>query len=889
MKSINKNLSFRSHAYIYIGSLAILATVLPVQAGFNVPTASVNKITGIAVPEPSPLCIGNAQGNHCATEFTAKLLNFEEFGTSDAENIIESKKVLVEANTAFPAPESCDSGPDGALLDAFIKDDINSIPLRVVDQNIPNPWEKKINDCLQTNIKTVAEGRPGGEEFSHQGWSNFPFMRILKSVQTGARINGGVRDKSQLHAYKFGEFGPNGLFTIDADNDGVPGTRGIKIKIHPNLPEQDKNSVWTFDGTLPPKLLMHRVGNSLLFRHYNGLPIDEAANRGTSSTGLMGFGRHTITTHLHNGHNPGESDGFLNAFFHPGQFYDYHWPMILAGHDETNASALDPRAGYPNGHGGNTLIPGDWRETQSSLWFHDHMDHFTAQNVYKGNAAAINLYSAVDRGREPLDLIEAQSGLGKAALNPLTQSVDLTSDANNSGYACHYMDPNNVNLCFPSGTHLDWGNRDYDVNLLVGDKAWDSSGQLKFNLFNLDGFLGDRVTVNWQYKPFMEVRPRRYRLRLLDGSVSRNFKFAIVKELVDAKGVKSYTKVPFHMIANDGNIMEHSVKFPNAFSPDGLPEQATGERYDIIIDFAGLAKGTKLYMVNILEHVNGKGPNKILPLVDVLAPAKVDGVASKNVYIPDGIKGDPAVGKFLELRVADMAPVDMSKPYQPDVNLAGYNPARVDYSMNPAEYEENGKVMIPINRPTQAELATAVHRTFDYGHGGGVDNKPWNIKADGGAALVGEINQVASNPKSGAVEIWHFKTGGGWAHPVHAHFEEGITLYRGGKTPPPWERFARKDVFRIGPISDSTKSVDIAIRFRDFAGTYVEHCHNTQHEDHAMLLRWDINHPGQTIAFPTPMPDWDGVHYEPSIYLETAKIGDVKAGKGFVVPSNLPK
>ena len=29
----------------------------------------------------------------------------------------------------------------------------------------------------------------------------------------------------------------------------------------------------------------------------------------------------------------------------------------------------------------------------------------------------------------------------------------------------------------------------------------------------------------------------------------------------------------------------------------------------------------------------------------------------------------------------------------------------------------------------------------------------------------------------------------------------------------------------------------MAIRFREFAGTYMEHCHNTQHEDHAMLLR----------------------------------------------------
>ena len=47
--------------------------------------------------------------------------------------------------------------------------------------------------------------------------------------------------------------------------------------------------------------------------------------------------------------------------------------------------------------------------------------------------------------------------------------------------------------------------------------------------------------------------------------------------------------------------------------------------------------------------------------------------------------------------------------------------------------------------------------------------------------------------------------------------------------------------------------VDIAIRFREFLGTYLEHCHTTQHEDHAMLLRWDIENPGQVKLMPTPL------------------------------------
>ena len=517
----------------------------------------------------------------------------------------------------------------------------------------------------------------------------------------------------------------------------------------------------------------------------------------------------------------------------------------------------------------------------STHWFHDHMLDYTAQNVYKGNAAMMNYYSAIDRGREPENLSQASTG---------QKSV---GDSAKPGYACHYANPLNANLCLPSGTGLDWGNRDYDVNLVMADKAWDATGQLKFNIFNLDGFLGDRMTVNWEYKPYMDVRARRYRFRMLNGAVSRNFKVAVVKEATSNTGVKSYIKVPFYMIANDGNLMQHAVPFPNAQSLEALPEQGIAERYDIIVDFAGMAPNTKVYMVNILEHQNGTGPSKIVPLADVLG-ASVDGAANKATYKADGINGDPVVGKFLEFRV---------QPY-----------SGTDYSMNPADYQEAittttttivkgkpvvtttsvpGKQMIPLNKPTKAELTVAVHRTFDFGKSNGTDTSPWTIKTDSsaGGGLAADPHRVSAAPELpnspsglGKVEIWHIKGAAGWTHPVHVHFEEGQILYRGGKAPPIWEKYARKDVYRVGGIVDSTLSVDMAIRFREFAGTYVEHCHNTQHEDHAMLLRWDLEKPGQTVRMQTPMPDWNGVQWDPTISLPTVKIGDVAAKKSFVLP-----
>jgi FtsP/CotA-like multicopper oxidase with cupredoxin domain len=77
---------------------------------------------------------------------------------------------------------------------------------------------------------------------------------------------------------------------------------------------------------------------------------------------------------------------------------------------------------------------------------------------------------------------------------------------------------------------------------------------------------------------------------------------------------------------------------------------------------------------------------------------------------------------------------------------------------------------------------------------------------------------------------------------VHIHFEEHRTLTRNGKPIVPNTQFnaaaeyARKDVVEL----NNPEEVRIFMRFRDMKGRYVMHCHNVVHEDHAMMVRWDI-------------------------------------------------
>ncbi|CAI8999031.1 MULTISPECIES: multicopper oxidase domain-containing protein [Pseudomonas] len=834
--------------------------ILPptVQTSFNYPTNG----------RPSPL--------YGALPFTQQLVLFEEFGPEKLDPTTPAAQLGFPPAAIGPMPQQdptsvARSAPPSAALDAFLRQPgLTPFPSQYSNVVDRNPWQKQIEFFLNRRIGSSAEGRPPGKGWSHQRWNEFYPQIAYKTVQTGARLNGGLRDSRQMHGYALGEFGTGGLYHNVAGVPATDGTaKGVSARFHPKMPVQNHNSVWTFDGTLPPKLLMVRYGQPVLMRHYNGLPIDPSAN--------MGFGLHTISTHEHNGHVPAESDGYANAFFFPGQFYDYRWPIQLAGYDSINTKAEDPRAAFPCAPGetlwtndmspgrktcenGTIKIRGDWRETMSTHWFHDHMLDFTAQNVYKGNAAMMNYYSALDRGNESV----------------------------NDG----------VNLRFPSGSALPWGNRDYDVNLLFADKAWDKNGQLWFNPFNTDGFLGDQVLVNWQWKPALDVRARSYRFRMLNGSVSRYFKLALVREIKGTTGEfkgpvgsgVSYVRVPFHMIANDGNIMEHSVPFDGTMDLDAdgdkqnhnaiLPTLGIAERFDIIVNFAknGIKPGDKLFFVNLQVHDDGKGPEEPVSLADVLSD-KYRAILKQTSKGPKWDEGDPAVGKVLQLNVKAYTGQDLA------MDPAAYEPAK------PGKAE--GLVMIPLklhrdNAADMALLAKARHRTFTFGRSDGTDEAPWTVKTDGGFGFhmdprrLNAATQLASGPTDagatgfGTLEVWNIKLGGeGWSHPVHVHFEEGIILNRGGKAPPEWEKWARKDVYRIGPEKDGLDNVEIAISFREFAGTYMEHCHNTQHEDNSMLLRWDVEKPGQFQLMPTPLPSWDGVRYVNSAALPTFRTGEV--------------
>ena len=577
------------------------------------------------------------------------------------------------------------------------------------------------------------------------------------------------------------------------------------VRWHPNFVYQQPDSTWMFKtgamtehtGTIP--LIKSRYGEPYVVRVYNALLDDPTKNNG--------FGRNENSLHHHNGHNPSESDGACNAFHYPGTFYDYNWTTTLHRHDTINQNAQEARASGPSDIKGQlNKVPGDYRELQGTLWYHDHRFFFTAENVHKGNFGMNNIYSGPDAGNETIS--------------------------------------NGVNLRLPSGSILPWGNIDFDVNLAVSNAAATPDGQMYFDIFTTDGFLGDMLLVNGAYAPVMEVLPRKYRFRILNASMSRFIQLAIASP--------SNSPVPFQFICNDGNFVVNPILLGS------LDQQGVAERYDIIVDFSKFPVNSKLHLVNLLQQTDGRKPDGALSMANAMK----------------GTDADPAVGPILQFKVvSQLQSID-----DPSVTYDITKDPKIDNSVVPSKLTDQ----IPIVTPDRT-------RTIEWVRGGSdltnfsqcepdcgtAESFPWAVKVNGQTAHGANANRISVLvPDPGKVEHWtYINGGGGWDHPIHLHFEEGVTINRGNDVIPATEKGVRKDVWRLRPAGHVT----FQVKFGEYGGAYVNHCHNTVHEDFAMLLRWQLLAGGaQATVSPTPHPTRDGVTFNQPVTLPEADPANVQ-------------
>ncbi len=180
------------------------------------------------------------------------------------------------------------------------------------------------------------------------------------------------------------------------------------------------------------------------------------------------------------------------------------------------------------------------------LWFHDHGLGATRLNVFAGLAAAYIIRDQYDTGDEP---------------NPIG---------------------------IPGGAH--------EIPLVIQDRQFNADGTFLYPTSDIAGvtwigeYFGDVMLVNGKVWPFLNVEPRLYRFRILNGCNARILS-------LDLGGAR------FVQIGAEGGMWDRPV-------PVNKLVLAPAERADVLVDFSGLA-GQALLLRN----------SKPAPPVSTPAPA----------------------------------------------------------------------------------------------------------------------------------------------------------------------------------------------------------------------------------------------------------------------------
>ena len=372
----------------------------------------------------------------------------------------------------------------------------------------------------------------------------------------------------------------------------------------------------------------------------------------------------------------------------------------------------------------------------TTLWFHDHTLGIVRLNVYAGLEGFYFIRDSRDTG---------------LATNPIT---------------------------LPSGNQ--------EAELLLADRQFDTNGQLYFpasdNPANLNGppgnpdkhpfwipeFFGDVITVNGKSWPSMEVQPRRYRFRFVNGSNARFF----IMQMFNQQGVDMHQNgapgPAIWQIGSDGGLFNNPVKLDDpanganacAGSPIGNNVDvragakclflAPAERADVIVDFGGQAGKTfTLKNFAVIPFPSGSPTGFGAP------DATADGLVMQfKVDLP--LQGtdttfNPA-GSHPALRAA------------PIVNIKTIAPNKKRQLIL---VEEEGDTANPDGPGSPVDDGDPVESL--------INNTKWNGNREGTTIVVpGSISNghgvsATETPQEGSTELWEVANLTGDAHPIHIH------------------------------------------------------------------------------------------------------------------------
>ncbi len=322
---------------------------------------------------------------------------------------------------------------------------------------------------------------------------------------------------------------------------------------------------------------------------------------------------------------------------------------------------------------------------------------------------------------------------------------------------------------------------EFDLPLVLQDRLFDDQNQLDYSGDPMVGFLGDRILVNGQVDYRLEVSASPYRLRLLNGSNARIYKLA----WDDA--------TPLTVIATDGGLLERPIQ-------RGYVTLAPGERVELYADFSADKLGTHRRLVSQVFDVGEIGMGAMM--------------GGRSTGLPQG-------GEMVVLQLA------VTHTGQQDVPLP-------ETLGNQGFYSERDAVNY--RRPRRFDLT--MHMS------GFINGRDF------------EMDSVASHEvvRLGDLEVWEFNNLGGrmgmmggmdQPHPMHIHDVQFQVLERrlGDGSNQVYNSLSAgfvdhgwKDTVLVMP----GEVVRVLVKFEHYAGLFLYHCHNLEHEDGGMMRNYRI-------------------------------------------------
>ncbi len=475
------------------------------------------------------------------------------------------------------------------------------------------------------------------------------------------------------------------------------------------------------------------------------------------------LGNVPTVTHLHGGHTESASDGLPEAWF-------------TRNFKETGAYYVKKKYWYDND------------QEAATLWYHDHALGITRLNVYAGLA----------------------------------------------GF--YLLRDDNENTLIDNGT-LPGG--DYEIEIVIQDRLFDMQGQLFWPAYPgetpyddfifgegavlppddfpdggpsaLAEFFGNIILVNGKAWPKLDVEPRKYRLRLLNGSDSR---FYILK--LD-------NEEQIMIIGSDDGLLEHPVLEDSLiFAP--------GERYDVVIDFTGM-ENANITLLNTGpdEPYNG-GVETFTPS----DPATTGQIMQFQVTKPfNGAIADATVNGSSVLNTIGTLAAD--NPLEPR-QLVLFEGKDEFGRLQPMLGTMQDGSLTWSQDITELPLLNATELWEVYNATGDahpihlhlvkfqiIDREeftPYENEAEGIEENVEEKDQPQHNGSTGKGGIFHL---------------DPVTPLTGNISAPLSYESGWKDTFIVPP-----GQVGRLVAFFDRPGRYVWHCHILSHEDHEMMRPFNV-------------------------------------------------